>query len=311
MGISLVNGYEIETREENGSVYITSCRAKYDASPVLNIPQAFDGKKLTGIDRKAFMGLKGLRSVTLPTDLEYVGDWAFSQCRQLKTFIMPSGATIKPLTCGRGIFDGCERIENICIGYDEPDDLSKLSALLVHTLPASYLLRDESYGSIEWFNKYDMALLSYLKQDDMEGYSDRALCGEEDISYDGIGSVDGEMPGETAGYLKEKGKQKALLTFARLMRKVYISKETEEALREYIKSRAKGCDKDYAWTALAEDLSDDIEFAKLYLDVVKPDADMLKDMIESLGLSSTALKALLISHRADAPGTDPFAELML
>ena len=311
MGTTLISGYELETREENGSVYITSCKANYDASPVLKLPADIEGKKLAGIDRKAFMGLKGLRSVTLPPNIDIVGDWAFSQCRQLKTFVMPEGASIKPLTYGRGVFDGFDRIENICIGYDEPDDLSGLSALLVHTLPAAYLLRDESYGREEWFGKYDMALLSYLKQDDMEGYSDRALCGEEDISYDGIGSVDGELLGESAGYLKEKGKQKALLAFTRLMHSVYISKKTETALREYIKSRAKGCDKDYAWTALAEDLSDDIDVAKLYLDVVKPDADMLKDMIESLGSDSTALKALLISHRSEVPGIDPFADLML
>lgn len=297
MGETIISGYKLNTEDHGDYVYIIGCTTKdISLSDELEIPETIDGKAVTGIERKAFLQQSSLRKIVIPGTVTYIGDWAFSQCRQLETFVLMKGASVDAFV-GRGVFEGSERLQNICIGYEEPDALSFLAALPVKKLPATYLIKDPSFGTIEWYKKLDMAIVDYLKQDDIEGYSDRALCGEEDISYDGVGSVDGELPGESAAYLKEVGKNKAGLSFARLTNKVYITNETEAYLSDYLLSRSKGCERETAWYYILEDRYDDSKAIDDYLDIIKPDTDALKAMIEDVPASKALLKSKLIAHK--------------
>lgn len=310
IGENVISGYKLNTEDHGDCVYITACEATDSgASDELVIPDTIDGKPVKGIDRKAFLQQVGLRKVVLPGTVAYIGDWAFSQCRQLETFILKQGAGVDAFV-GRGIFEGSDRLANICIGYTKPDELSFLAALPVKRLPAAYLIKDPSFGLAEWYRKLDMAIVDYLKQDDIEGYSDRALCGEEDISYDGVGSVDGELPGESAAYLKEVGKNKAGLSFARLTNKVYITNETKAYLSDYLLSRSKGCERENAWYYILEDRYDDSKAIDDYLDIIKPDTDALKAMLEDVPPSKALLKSKLIAHKSGNMG-DFFDDLTI
>lgn len=310
MGETTISGYKLNTEDHGDYVYIIGCTTKdISLSDELEIPETIDGKAVTGIERKAFLQQSSLRKIVVPGTVTYIGDWAFSQCRQLETFVLKKGACVDAFV-GRGIFEGSERLLNICVGYDEPDELSLLAALPVKKLPATYLIKDPSFGLEEWYRKLDMAIIDYLKQDDIEGYSDRALCGEEDISYDGVGSVDGELPGESAAYLKEVGKNKAGLAFARLTNKVYITGETKDYLSGYMISRSKGCVSETAWYYILEDRYDDTKALDDYLDIVKPDAKAVKEMIEDVPASKALLRAKLIGYKSEDT-SDFFDELTI
>ncbi|MCQ2524785.1 MAG: leucine-rich repeat domain-containing protein [Lachnospiraceae bacterium] len=269
----------------------------------LSIPDYIEDHPVTSIAKKVFLGLKGLKKVSLPEKLSFVDDWAFSQCIHL-TNVEFRG--FFPSKTGRGIFEGCERIENIAIKELMDDDVSFLLAAVVKRLSAQYLMDGSEIGSEDWYGKWDLALTSFLLQSDFEGYSDRALCGEEDISYDGIGSVDGELLGENAAYVRQVGKNKSFLCLLRLRHDKYLSDKTKEVLKSYIIKHSKGATNEAAWFALKEDLKNDTEYFKVYMDVVNPDMDMFNSMLLDMGEELATAKAYLISLRPEKNKTDAF-----
>ncbi|MCQ2520662.1 MAG: hypothetical protein MJ107_09050, partial [Lachnospiraceae bacterium] len=199
---------------------------------------------------------------------------------------------------GRGVFDGCTRIETIDLLGNPEGNAARLLGALATKLPAPYLLRDEEIGSKNWFNKWDMALINFLNTDDYEGYSDRALCGEEDISYDGIGSVDGEFLGESYQYIKEVGKNKAGLALLRLLHSEHMELFVKEKLEEYIKSHSKGCALESAWLYVTEDMKDDLTEFEQYIEIVKPGEELIDMMISDLKADKAHMRAYLINHKS-------------
>ena len=63
---------------------------------------------VTAIDKKAFLGTRGLREVEIPASVTDIGDWALSQCIHLTQVSVEKGG--RP-TFQRGVFDGSDRIE--------------------------------------------------------------------------------------------------------------------------------------------------------------------------------------------------------
>ncbi|MCR4960064.1 MAG: leucine-rich repeat domain-containing protein [Lachnospiraceae bacterium] len=278
-----------------------------DIGTSLVIPEMLDGVKVTAVERKAFLGIKGLRSVTVPESVNSIGDWAFAQCIHLRE-VSIGGAGAGKL--GKGVFEGCTRLESLHFDSNVDADSDVMAAMTVHRLEAEYLLRDPDLGTENWYRKWDLALANLLARDDMEGYSDRALCGEEDISYDGIGSVDGELPGESASYIIEQNKNKCYLCLVRLMNAGFLDKDTGTLFKKYLKRHAKGCGNESAWLTVKEDFKDNIEYLKLFIDVTEPDSDAIKDMIADAG-NLAELKAYLIGLNADNAGVEGFFDDLL
>ncbi len=276
---------------------------------VLSIPEKLNiGEKsyvVTKILRKAFLNCRGLREVLLPKTVESVGDWAFSQCIHLKKVTI-NGESLPSLE--RGVFEGSERLEEIVIPAFKDESLSRLMAAAVRRLPAEYLLRDKDIGSKDWYERWDLALFSFLARDDYEGFSDRALCGEEDISYDGIGSVDGELPGESASYLKEVGKNKCFLCMLRLMNDFYLSDKDKNRLSVYITDRTIDTKTGHSWYLCKEDYKDNQEFFEKYLDIVKPSPEMTDRMLDDLGEDMAQAKAVLIRRNVKNNKSEAFFE---
>lgn len=276
---------------------------------LLSIPESLTIKEkeypVTKILRKAFLNCRGLREVILPKSLETVGDWAFSQCIHLKKVVI-EGERLPVFE--RGVFEGSERLEEIVIPAYKDDSLSKLLAAAVRRLPAEYLLRDKDIGSKDWYERWDLALFSFLLRDDYEGYSDRALCGEEDISYDGIGSVDGELLGESAAYLKEVGKNKCFLCMLRLMNDYNLSEKDRNRLSVYITDRTIDTKSQHSWYLCKEDYRDNQEFFERYLDIVAPSKEMTDRMLNDLGEDMAQIKAILIRRNAGNNKSDAFFE---
>ncbi len=277
----------------------------------LTIPEAVtvDDKKFTidKIEKKAFLGKKNLKELHIEAPVSFVGDWAFSQCTHLKRLYFDNSD--ENLTFGRAVFEGCERMQAIKIGKME-QGISYLLGSCANRFNGGFLLKDSDIGSEGWCHRYDLALLNFLSQSDFEGYSDRALCGEEDISYDEIGSIDGEMSGEDMSYIMSVAKNKCYLCFLRLMNDDYLKNETRDKLVVYISNRAFGEKNPAAWLSLKEFFFDKLEYFKLYMDLIKPDRDLVNAMIKDLGEELFEARAFLIE--AEAPsGNDAFFDDMM
>ena len=162
-----------------------------------------------------------------------------------------------------------------------------------------------------WYEKWDLALESFLKLDDYEGFTDRALCGEEDISYDGVGMVDGEMPGESTEYLKEVGRNKSFLCLMRLMHERNLSDKFRQTLSDYVSARGIGRGTGTAWSLFKEELKDNKEYLELYLNIVKPGTDEIDAMLRDLGDDMVQSKAYIIKAGSGSDKKDSFFDDLL
>lgn len=262
---------------------------------------------VTVISKKAFLGCNGLREVTLPKEITRIDDWGFAQCIHLNRLSINDADNVPDF--GKSVFEGCLRLDEIAVNSEE-GALPKLLAAVVNKLPSPFLLRDKDLGHKAWYERWDLGLRAYLAQDDIEGYSDRALCGEEDISYDGIGSVDGELLGEDVSYLKEVSKGKCKLVLLRLMYDKYLSEDTRNYLEKYVTDHSKSHGNEAAWYAIIEDYKDDIEYLKLYMEIVKPDAVTVDSMIMDMGNDLAQAKAYLIREQKAENKTDAFFDAL-
>lgn len=274
--------------------------------------------RVSGIAKKAFLGCKGLKLVSLPESVISIGDWSFAQCIHLEELAIRGGkesfASIAGrISIGRGAFEDCTKLESICLGYDEPDDLAFLLGSVIWRLPAPYLFNSPSLGNEEWFANWDLKLESYLNLRDDDGYTNQVLCGEEDISYDDIGSIDGEMPGENYAYIMEVKKCKCYLCFLRLMHDMHLSESKRDYFTEYVnRFTIKSKENDSAWQVIRDELGDDVEYFKLYTKITNPDGELIDAMLEDLGDKNAEAKVHLINYKQEMEGaSDPFADMFI
>lgn len=256
---------------------------------------------VTSIARKAFLNCRGLREAYVPESVTAIGDWAFSQCIHLKKAVIGGLPVFE-----RGAFEGSERLEQIFLSNASDEGLAKLLGATVFRLPAEYLLKDSEIGKKSWYEKWDLALSSFLARDDHEGLVDHALCGEEDISYDSIGTVDGEMPGQNIQYLREVEKNKCFLCMLRLSYDSFLQESDRKRYEVYITERTIGTPSESSWLLLKEDYSDDPEIFEKYLDIVEPSSEMVDMMLANMGDSMAQVKALLIKRNASDNKTGSF-----
>lgn len=265
-----------------------------------------ENQDIAEIDRKAFLSCKSLKKLVLPKSLTHLGDWAFSKCIHLEEVVF--AGPFRSGIFGKSVFEGCEALKSLSFDEMQPD-AQVLSACTVNRMSADYLLRSEDFGEESWFQKWDMALLSLLNTDDGEGSHKVALCGEEDISYDGVGMVDGEMPGETEDFIRNAGKNKSFLVFTRLQNSAFLKEDARNRYHAYLRERGFGSKQDSVWRMLKEDCAGNMEFWQAYLDIVHPDGAVMDKMIEDLSARHVQAKAFLID--AAGSGGDILDDLLL
>lgn len=310
MGCIDINGINLTYDISGNEICIRECAGR---GSTLYIPDTVvsEGEEysVTAIGKKAFLGCKSIREITLGGSIARIDDWAFSQCTNLRKITIPAlfvRDNSKSFSLGRRVFEGCESLEQIC-GTEEMDaSISYLAAALVSRLPAEYLLWDDDIGSSHWYLKWDLALTSFIVRKDNEGYTDTVLCGEEDISYDGIASVDGEMLGATYEYVKKVCKNKSYLCLMRLVHDENLSEENRRIYSEYVREHKRGHGNEAAWLALNEDVDDDLDYYRVYTSVADVSADELADMIAGMSEDKAQARAYLISIRPQRDAFDMF-----
>lgn len=94
----------------------------YDDTGALEVPEAINGRTVTGIERQAFYDKK-FSEIKLPDTLKEIGDYAFHYCDKLTSISIPASVT----SIGKAVFSECAKLEHISIADDN----------------ASYMAQDE------------------------------------------------------------------------------------------------------------------------------------------------------------------------
>ncbi len=243
------------------------------------------------IENKAFWADRALREVTVPSGIRHIGDWAFAKCVNLERVMFEDD--FRPGLFGRDVFKGCDRLA--AISFADTDEVTeRFLALCANRLGFDSLIRSDDVGQKSWYEKWDICLVTRIKSDDAEAKMSAALCGEEDISYDGIGSIDGEMSGEGADFVSKEAHNKSVLCYIRLKDDIYLTDATRALLEEHIRENGFGERTGSSFSAIFEECGGNLEYLRIYLDTVKPDRDTLSAMIASLGPSDVAARSYLI-----------------
>lgn len=265
----------------------------------------FEGRAIpvAVIGKKAFLGVTGLRQVILPETLALIEDWAFAQCDHLITVVVRrentaelSNGHASRVSFGKGVFDDCARLEDICIGTEKRDTCSVLLGAVPYRLNAEYLLRDIDIGSTGWYNKWDNQLSAFLDESDDEGYTNVVLCGEEDIQR------------SKSEFVSDKRRRKSALCLMRLLYDDGLpdSALSKEKFSDYIRNHCKGAETEEAWEVLLSDFGDRMEYYNLFAELGCVTGDNIDAMLLDMGEQHTEAKAYLIEYKHAKLGGDIF-----
>ena len=257
------------------------------------------GSAVTTVANKEFWACRAIRELILPPGIEHIGDWAFARCSNLTKVTF--SCDFRPDLLGRDVFKGCDSLVSIMFSDSDPAT-GRLMALCANKIPYDHLLRADDIGQKSWFEKWDIGLVTQLKSDDAEAKMSAALCGEEDISYDDIGSVDGEMSGETEDYLWREAYRKCSLCYIRLANDKWLADKTRALIEDHIISNRFGEGNGYSFYTIFEECDSDISYLRMYLDIVKPDKQTLTDMTAALPQRFVRAKSYLIEESCKSAG---------
>ncbi len=95
----------------NDGVRIEGFKDSFYQGESVTIPSEIEGKKVTSINNKAFMGRKSLKKVVLPDTITAIGSNAFNDCSELKEINIP--ASVK--TIGDFAFYMCKSLESFIV----------------------------------------------------------------------------------------------------------------------------------------------------------------------------------------------------
>ena len=116
----------------------------------LKLPSKIDDYPVCVIERKAFLGCKGLREIALPDTIEKIGEWAFAYCDNLTRISLPR----KKIELGKGVLKDDLKVNQIVVrdrGFDAASEMmvSRLLAVVATVMDAEYMMDALEAGSEE------------------------------------------------------------------------------------------------------------------------------------------------------------------
>ena len=268
---------------------------------------------VTEIAPKAFFNSIALTSVRLPATIRKIGDWAFSHCRLLQQVEMEEG----DCNLGRSLFEEDRSLRRILLhassGAQEnrnPKEESMdewgygaLLAAAATTLDAPYLLSCQRENDTEWLMRWDQRLSAILDLDDMEGYTELVLCGEEDY---------GSKENSLEEFLQKKRWRKVRLCFLRLLHDEKLADANKNRLSQYLLAHTKGCESEETWLFLKKERGEDMEYLQLFTQLGCVRRDNFDACIADLGEQLPQMRAYLLHWQTEnLPRQDFFAQLSL
>ena len=282
---------KIYHEEKDGKAAVTD--ADKNITEVI-IPCEINNIPIVNIKKKAFLGCKQLRSISLPETVKNVGEWAFAFCDSLSEVKLASNRAV----FGQGAFKNDARLEKLWIeGRSEAS--ARMLAAAVTVMDAEYLLDTGEAGSSEWIRKWDQKLENILNLADDEGYHLYVLCGEEDLHFD------------YDEYLEYNRRKKAGLSMLRLLYDEELKEPLRERLMDYIREHSVGKESEAAWSCIVDRHGDDIAYYELMTRLSGIDEDNLEKALNSLSDRHAEAKSFLINHFNKGNKTDEFFDLLM
>lgn len=296
-----IDGGYLSYKEEKGIITITA----YQGSQAqVEIPECIDKCPVTVIGKKAFLGRKELKKVTLPKSVTVIEDWAFASCAQLE------GVTLQneEINFGKGVFQGCKSLEEVILlrentnfSKEEQKQAGALLAATVNILDTPHLFHPALAGEQEWLNQWDMKMLNFIRKDDHAGFTVVVLCGEEDY---------GSEENSLSYFLKQKRKSKVRLAFLRLKNPMGIAKETRAELTAYLKEHTKGCETEEAWEVVLEEHGNEKNYYEILMECDCITNDNFDGFLEDLKDNYPEMKAFLMKYKEETLGYGDFFEAL-
>ena len=262
---------------ENGKACITGFAG---TGPVLAIPETVGAAVVCGIGKKAFFGDRNLQQIILPNTIEWIGDWAFCNCVQLRSIEFPC----RPVSLGKGLFARDKRLYEItCESANKRGDFpERLLAAAVTLMDAEYLLDTTRAGSSEWYGQLDNRVLSLLTEPAENALKDLVYCAEED------------MGAKQEACLKEQEGRKAYMALLRLAYPEHLEKETEKKLTAFLLD-SDGLQTQSAWeTVKRANGKEQLLFCDIILKINGIREENLTSVLEDLSDAFVELKAYLL-----------------
>lgn len=262
---------------EDNSAFITGF---VGSSVSLEIPESIKGVLVCGIGKKAFFGNRSLQHIILPETIEWIGDWAFCNCAQLRRVEFPCHY----LRLGKGLFSRDERLYEITCDSGNKGIFfpSRLLAMAVTVLDAEYLLDMTLAGCTEWYGRLDNRILTVLMEPAENALKNLVYCAEED------------MGAKQEACLEEQERRKAYLALLRLAYPECLEKETEEKLKTFLLD-SDGLQTRSAWEAVkTADGKEQLLFCDILLKSGGIREENLLSVLENLGDTFVELKAHLL-----------------
>jgi len=113
-------------------------------NPLVTIPDSIDDVNVYGVGVAAFQAMEQIQSVSMPSNISLIEDWAFSWCTGLKEFTLSDNLT----SIGGDAFRGCEQLKSIFL----PDSIQILGDDVFALCDSTAILADKDsavYGLLE------------------------------------------------------------------------------------------------------------------------------------------------------------------
>ena len=235
------------------------------------------------IGKKAFMSCK-IREVCLGKNIVAVEDWAFAYCESLA--VVSCDEKDLCVTLGRGVFDGCKRLNRLSLGaYEEP--LPHLMAMTVRLLKTDEFIKTDTENIGLWYERLDRKITEIINAPDDEGYYNNMLGGEEDISK------------TREGYAVEQVLFKLELAMERLIFDESLAASIRQGYVDYICLHMKDCPACLTWRLIKENYADSLRHFRLLTDIGAIKAQNIDALLDDLGEGHGEIKAYLIKYKQE------------
>jgi len=257
------------------------------------LPSQIEGINVLGIERKAFLSCKTVRSILLPDTIESIGDWAFAHMEQLRSITVPCSLP----TRGKELFLGCRRLREIVLNGTEEEcalrasqGIGRMLALAVTVLHDYFLFDPANVGQEEWVKRWDEKLLALIALDDLDGFEELWTCGEED--YEG-------KDYDIQSYPVEKRKMKLRVVYFRLLHPYKISNMVKNTLMEYLCRHTKGTDAPEAWELIVEEHRNALAYYQIFAEAGCITEENFTDLLEDIKDCDAEIKAFLLRYKEE------------
>jgi len=259
------------------------------------IPESIDELPVTVIFKKAFLGCKLLKKISVPDSVSVIGDFAFALCDHLQSVSLPRHT----LDLGQSIFKNDFSLSSIAVREcDFEGHASALLAAATNQMDADYLIDVTAAGSDEWFRMWDQKLSDFLNRKDDEGYHLYVLCGEEDLHFDYDQYVE---------YIREK---KSGLCMLRLLNDSLLGEATRKFYIDYLAGHVEVDGNSPVFNYLLKFHGDDEEYFQILIQHEIITANNRETLLGMMGDRHLQTKTYLINAFTTS-SDDFFGDLML